>query len=168
MNRRTLIRTTGIASAGIGLAGCSGAPDAGADTTEPTDDVASVAPDVSLTVVRNASENPEPYEDPAGTVVPQESDALALDEVIFQRAGERGIVVSGNLSNTADRPFVHVAVEVILYDENETEDGLLDSATLRTTHGRLDAGNYWAWATTFGEPEFEVDYYSVEATARYD
>lgn len=159
---------TGIASAGIGLAGCSGAPDATADTTEPTDDAASIAPDVSLAVVRNASENPEPYEDPSGTVVPQESDALALEEVIFQRAGERGIVVSGNLVNTAGRPFVNVAVEVILYDENPEEDGVSDSESLRTTHGRLDADSYWAWATTFGEPEFEVDYYSVEATARYD
>lgn len=159
---------TGIASAGIGLAGCSGAPDVGADTTDTTDDAASIAPDVSLAVVRNASENAEPYEDPAGTVVPQESDAIALDEVIFQRAGGRGIVVSGNLTNAADRPFVNVAVEVTLYDENQTADGLLDSVSLRTTHGRLDADSYWAWATTFGEPEFEVDYYSVEATARYD
>lgn len=167
MNRRNLIRMTGIASAGIGLAGCSGAPEAD-DTTDTTDEAESNAPEVSVVVVRNASENPEPYEDPSGTVVPQESDAIALDGVIFQRAGDRGIVVAGDVNNTGDRPFESVTIEVTLYDENPTEDGILDSASKETTHGSLGTGRTWQWATTFDEPEFEIDYYSVEATADYD
>ena len=171
MNRRQFIRTAGVVSAGIALGGCSGSPDAAADTTDTTattDDPASIAPDVSVAVVRNASEDPEPYEDPSGTVVPQESDALALEKVIFQRAGERGVVVSGDVVNTADRPFESVAVEVTLYDEDPSEEAVAQSTKKQTTHGRLGVDRTWQWATTFDEPDFEIDYYAVEATAGYD
>lgn len=93
-----------------------------------------------MTLVRNAPENPGPYEDPVGTVTPQESEELVLDGFTFQHAGEKGLVVAGDATNTGDRQFQNAVVEVTLHDRNETEDELLDSASEQTSHERLDAG----------------------------
>ncbi|MFW6265876.1 MAG: FxLYD domain-containing protein [Halanaeroarchaeum sp.] len=161
MNRRRFIQVGGAVAAGAGLSGCGGP---GSDEDDTDDGEA----DVRVSVVRNAPENPGPYEDPGGTVTPQESDALALDGVIFQRAGEKGLIVAGDATNTSDRPFASLSVEVTLYDENETGDELLDSVSTQTEHGSLDAGETWQWAATFDDqPEFEIDYYSVVATGSY-
>jgi|AntRauTorcE11898_2_1112593.scaffolds.fasta_scaffold05233_4 hypothetical protein len=165
MNRRQLIQTVGIGAATAGLAGCS-APDDSADGA--TDGASGGDADVSVVVVRNAPENPGPYEEPVGTVSPQESDQLALNEFTFQRAGEKGLVVAGDAANIGDRPLENVVVEVTLNDKNETEDELLDSASKQTSRERLETGEEWQWAATFREePEFEIDYYVVEATADY-
>lgn len=165
MKRRQLIQTVGIGAATATLAGCAGPGGASGETTDAPDrDDA----DVSVTVVRNAPENPGPYEEPVGTVEPQESDELALNKFTFQRAGEKGIVVAGDATNIGDRPLQNVVVEVTLHDTNEAEDELLDSASEQTSRERLDTGDTWQWAATFDdEQEFEIDYYVVRATANY-
>jgi hypothetical protein len=165
MKRRQFIQTVGIGTATASLAGCTdsdGTPD------ETTDEASGDDVDVSAIVVRNAPENPEPYENPVGTVAPQESDELTLDGFTFQRAGEKGLVVAGDATNTGDRPFQNVVVEITLHDRHETEDELLDSVSVQTSHERLDTGETWQWAVTFDdEQEFEIDYYVVRATASY-
>lgn len=56
-----------------------------------------------------------------------------------------------------------------LYDENETEDGLLDSTSNRSEHDEFPAGETWQWAVTFGdEPLPNIDYYSVTAVGKFD
>lgn len=161
MNRRTFLRTTSVAAASAVLAGCTGT---GSDEGTGT----AAEADVSATVVRNAPENSGPYEDAVGTVTNQEADELDFENLQFQRAGQQGLVVAGDLTNTADRAFESVAVEVTLYDANEAEDDILDSASQQTDHGELAAGDTWQWAATFEEePEFEIDHYAVEATADY-
>jgi hypothetical protein len=126
MMRRRFIQTVGIGTATASLAGC---------TASDGDEA-----DVSVTLVRNAPENPGPYEDPVGTVTPQESEELILEGFTFQRAGQKGLVVAGDATNTGDRQFQNVAVEVTLHDRHETEDELLDSASEQTSHENLDAG----------------------------
>lgn len=158
MNRRTFLRTTGLAAASASLAGCTG-------TGDDADGGASGA-DVSASLVRNAPENPAPAEDAVGSVTHQESDVLLLEGLVFQRAGEKGLVVAGDATNDGDRAFEELSVEVTLYDQNESEDDVLDSTSVRTDHGRLAAGDTWQWAATFDEePAFEIDRYAVEATA---
>ncbi|WP_276255481.1 FxLYD domain-containing protein [Halomontanus rarus] len=156
MNRRKFVWTISAVIASCGLAGCTVFENGENDA------------DVSATVVRNAPENPGPYEDAVGPVTPQESDALSLDEFTFQRAGQKGVVVAGDAANTGDQPFGSVNIEVTLFDENESEDSIFDSASEQAEHGRLEAGETWQWAATFDdEPEFQIDYYSVEASANY-
>jgi|AntRauMinimDraft_4_1070384.scaffolds.fasta_scaffold00788_4 hypothetical protein len=158
MNRRTFLRTTGLAAASVGVAGCTG--DGGGDGAS--------GADVSASVVRNAPENPAPAADAVGPVTHQESDVLLLENLLFQRAGEKGLVVAGDATNDGDRPFEELAVEVTLYDQNDAGDDILDSVTERAEHDRLDAGDTWQWAATFDdEPAFEIDRYSVESTADY-
>lgn len=166
MNRRTFLRTTGLAAASAGLAGCTGTGDGGGGGGGGGD--AGSGADVSAAVVRNAPDNPAPAADAVGPVTHQESDVLLLANLIFQRAGEKGLVVAGDATNDGDRPFEELSVEVTLYDQNDTGDDILDSVTERTEHDRLDAGGTWQWAATFeNEPAFEIDRYSVEATADY-
>ncbi|WP_256301854.1 FxLYD domain-containing protein [Haloarchaeobius salinus] len=153
MKRRQFIQTVGVGTATVSLAGC---------TASDGDEA-----DVSVTLVRNAPENPGPFEDPVGTVTPQESEELIIDGFTFQRAGQKGLVVAGDARNTGDRPLQNVVVEVTLHDRNESEDELLDSASEQSSHERLDTGETWQWATTFDEQEFQIDYYVVKATASY-
>jgi len=164
MKRRHLIQTACIGTATIGLGGCVGP---GGTRDETTDEDTGDDADVAVIIVRNAPENPGPYDDPVGTVEPQESDELTLDELTFQRAGEKGLVVAGDTTNTGDRPFQDVEIAVTLNDRHETEDELLDSASERTSRDRLGDGETWQWALTFGEQAFEIDYYVVRATADY-
>ncbi|MFD1600825.1 FxLYD domain-containing protein [Halobellus rarus] len=164
MKRRQFIQTVGIGTATASLAGCT----APGGTPDGTTDVANGdEADILVTLVRNAPENPGPYEDPVGTVTPQESEELILDGFTFQRAGEKGLVVAGDATNAGDRQLQNVVVEVTLHDRNETEDEILDSASEQTTHERLDTGETWQWATTFDEQEFQIDYYVIRATASY-
>lgn len=157
MNRRHFLRVTGIAAASVATAGCGGYG------TRDEDDA-----DVSVTVVRNAPDNPGPFVESAETVTEQGSEALAVDGIVFQRAGEKGLVVAGDATNTSDRAFGTITVAVTLYDEHETEDELLDSTTEEAERGRLGVGETWQWAATFGErPAFDVDYYAVTAAADY-
>lgn len=165
MKRRHFVQTVSIGTITAGLAGCGSPSGTTDETTDVTD---SDDADVSVTVVRNAPEDPGPYEDPVGTVEPQESEELALDGFTFQQAGEKGLVVVGDATNIGDRQFRNVVVEVTLHDTNETEDELLDSVSQQTSQDRLDTGETWQWATTFDdEQEFEIDYYVVRATASY-
>lgn len=165
MNRRGFLRTGCVVALSAGLAGCSGL---GSDADTTTAVAAADDVDVTVAVVRNAPENPGPYEDPAGTVAPQESEALALEGIVLQRAGQQGLVVAGDAVNVGDRPLADLTVEVTLYDENTVEDEIFDSASERTGRDRLAAGDTWQWAATFGdEPEFQIDYYAVVATASY-
>lgn len=165
MNRRQFVRTVGVGTAAASLAGCSGSVGGSGGTV---DGASGDDADVSVTIVRNAPENPGPLEDPVGTVTEQESNELVLDGFIFQRAGQKGLVVAGDARNEGDRPFQDVAVEVTLNDTNEARDELFDSANVQTSRERLDTGDTWQWAATFDEePEFEVDYYVVRATASY-
>jgi hypothetical protein len=163
MKRRQFGRTAGVAGASLTLGGCTQIRSDRGDAGE-ADDVGD--PDVSVTVVRNVPENPGPYEDPGGTATPQESDALALNGIVFQRAGDKGLVVAGNAVNTGSSELSGVTVEVTLYDE--TQGDTSERVNGRTERGSLGIGEAWEWAVTFGEkPEFEVNYYSVEATANY-
>jgi hypothetical protein len=158
MNRRTFLQATGLAATSAGLAGCTGA--GGGDTDS--------GADVSATVVRNAPENPAPAADAVGPVTHQESDVLLLANLIFQRAGEKGVVVAGDATNDGDQAFEDVTVEVSLWDADESEDANPQSATAQTDHGRLAAGETWQWAATFEEdPGFEIEHYAVTATANY-
>lgn len=162
MNRRTFLRTTGVAVASAGLAGCTGTGDDGGGGGDGS------GADVSAAVVRNAPENPAPAADAVGPVTHQESDVLLLADLVFQRAGQKGVVVAGDATNDGGQAFEELSVEVTLYDQNESEDGILDSLTARTEHERLDPGDTWQWAATFDEdPAFEIDRYAVEATADY-
>jgi len=157
MNRRTFLRATSLAAVSAGLAGCTGTSDSGGGDV-----------DVSTTVVRNAPENPAPAADAVGPVTQQESDVLLLADLVFQRAGERGVVVAGDATNDGDRAFSDVTVEVSLWDGNASEDDIADSATAQTDHGRLEASDTWQWAATFEEdPRFEIARYAVTATANY-
>ena len=172
MNRRTFLRTTGVAVASAWIAGCTGTDDGGGSGGgggggggggETGSDA-----DVSATVVRNAPDNPAPAADAVGPVTHQESDVLLLTNLIFQRAGEKGLVVAGDATNGGEQAFEDVTVEVTLYDENEAEDGILDSTSVQTDRGQLAAGDTWQWAATFDEePAFEIDHYAVQATADY-
>lgn len=164
MKRRQFIQTIASGATTASLAGCN-APRRATDET--TDVVNGDDADVSVTLVRNAPENPGPYEDPNGTITPQESEELLFDGFTFQRAGQKGLVVAGDATNAGDRPLQNVVVEVTLHDSNETEDELLDSASEQTGHERLDTNETWQWAVTFGEQEFQIDYYVVKATASY-
>lgn len=140
----------------------------GADTDE-TGTLDADDADVSVSVVNKVPEDPGPFENESvAAITEQESDALALDGIIFQRAGQKGLVVSGDATNTSGRTFDAITVEVTLYDENDTEDRILDSTTERDNHGQLDAGETWQWAATFGEqPEFQLDSYAVTVAANY-
>lgn len=159
MDRRTFIRTAGIVATSAGLAGCTGTG-GGADGDG--------GADVSAAVVRNAPENPAPAADAVGPVTNQESDVLLLENLVFQRAGQKGVVVAGDATNDGDRAFEELSVEVTLFDQNDSDDDVLDSATERTEHGRLDAGQTWQWAATFeDDPAFEIDRYAVESTADF-
>lgn len=164
MKRRQLIQTVGVGTVTVTLAGCS-APEGTADGT--TDVASGETADVSVTLLRNAPENPGPYEDPVGTVTPQESEDLLVDGFTFQRADDKGIAVAGDATNAGDRQLGNVDVEVTLNDRNETEDELLDSTSEQTSHERLDTDETWQWALTFDEQEFEIDYYVIVATADY-
>lgn len=170
MNRRTFLRTTGLAATSAVIAGCTGdgaGDGGGAGGGGAADDGGSGA-DVSASVVRSAPENPAPAADAVGPVTHEESEVLLLEGLVFQRAGEKGLVVAGDATNDGDRPFEELSVEVTLYDQNDAGDDILDSVTERTEHDRLAAGDTWQWAATFGEePAFEIEVYSVEATADY-
>ncbi len=150
-----------VAAASAALAGCTGT---GADDGGGTGDEA----DAAAVIVRNAPENPGPYEEGVAPLTNHESEELALESVQFQRAGQKGLVVAGDLVNASDRAFESVSVEVTLYDSNENQDDILDSASKESEHGDLEAGATWQWAATFEEePEFEIDHYGVAATADY-
>ncbi|NIB98579.1 FxLYD domain-containing protein [Halobacterium sp. R2-5] len=150
-----------VAAASAALAGCTGP---GSDESAGAADEA----DAAAVIVRNAPENPGPYEEGVAPLTNHESEELALENVQFQRAGQKGLVVAGDLTNASDRAFESASVEVTLYDANENQDSILDSASKESTHGELAAGATWQWAATFEEvPEFEIDHYSVAATANY-
>lgn len=124
--------------------------------------------DVSATVIRNAPENPAPAEDAVGPVTDQESDVLLLANLIFQRAGEKGVVVAGDATNDGDQAFSDVTIQASLWDADVPEDANPQSATTQTDHGRLEAGATWQWAATFEEdPGFEIEHYAVQAAANY-
>lgn len=170
MNRRTFLRTTGVAVASAGIAGCTGTGDSPADGGGggggggDTDGEA----DVSATVIRSAPENPAPAADAVGPVTHQESDVLILSDLVFQRAGQKGVVVAGDATNDGDQAFSDVTIHASLWDADEPEDANPQSATTQTDHGRLEAGATWQWAATFEEdPGFEIEHYAVTATANY-
>lgn len=164
MNRRTFVQTALAATASVSLAGCPGS-----DTNKggsPT--ISSDNADVEIAIGRNAPENQAPYEDSVSDVSPQDSDALSLENVIFQRAGQRGIVVAGDTTNKGDSAFELLNVEVALYNRDEEGAGVHDSTTEQIEHGRLETGETWQWAATFGsEPSFPIDYFTVQVLANY-
>ncbi|GAB3679973.1 hypothetical protein GCM10028857_02030 [Salinarchaeum chitinilyticum] len=164
MNRRTFVQTTVAAAASVGLAGCPGSgTNGGGSSTISADDA-----DVEVAIGRNAPENQAPYEDSVTEVPPQGSDALSLENVIFQRAGERGIVVAGDSTNTGDSALQPVNVVVALYDRDQEGSGVHDSVSARTEYGRLETGETWQWAVTFGdEPPFPIDYFTVQVLANF-
>lgn len=97
---------------------------------------------------------------------PTDSSALDVTNLIFQRAGDRGVVVAGDVENAAQQSFSAVEVEVTLFDENEVEDDLLDSMTRQATQGGLDPGAAWQWAVKFpNDPVPEIDFYAIRLRA---
>ncbi|WP_248516480.1 FxLYD domain-containing protein [Salinarchaeum laminariae] len=164
MNRRQFVRTALTATATVGVAGCSGsgtnsggAPDVDPDTA-----------DVEVAIGRNAPQNQSPYEDSVGNVVPRESEELSMSDVIFQRAGERGIVVAGDATNTGDRVLRPLNAEVVLYNRDEEGHGVRDATSTQAERDRLGAGDTWQWAVTFGsDPSFPIDYFTVQIVANF-
>lgn len=164
MHRRRFLQTGGITAVSIAVAGCPATGDdapANRNIDGPDD------ADAMVVVTRNAPQNQAPFEDSVEDLPPQESDAMTVGGVIFQRAGERGLVVAGDLTNTAEDPFELVNVEVVLYDRSDV-GAVLDSTGRQTVHGELDPGSTWQWATLFREePDFEIDYFTVQALASF-
>jgi hypothetical protein len=164
MNRRRFLQTSVAIAASAAVAGCP-LQDGNRDSAT-IDDYADA--DASAAVVRRAPEPQAPYEDSVGEVSPQESDALAIEGLVYQRAGERGLVVSGDATNTGDRQFAVVEVRVLLYERDDSTGAVDESTGEEVTHGSLDPGETWQWAAIFGsEPEFEVELFSVEAAANF-
>lgn len=164
MNRRRFLKTSVAVAASAAVAGCplqnGGRSSASIDDRDDAD--------ASVAVVRRAPEPQAPYENSVGDVSPRESDALAIGGLIYQRAGERGLVVSGDATNTSDSQFGAVEVQVTLYRRDDATEEVEDSTGETVTRGSLDSGETWQWAAIFGsEPAFEVELFSVEAAANF-
>lgn len=166
MNRRRFVRAAASIAATAGVAGCAGGPPGPAGTDGA--DGAGGNADVSTTVVQNVpdGDGADPRAD--RDVTETGAGNVLLESIVFQRAGEKGLVVAGELVNRSDRAFEEVAVEVTLFDANEVEDDLLDSASADYRDGRLAPGNTWQWAVTIpDDPAFRIDYFAVTARAQY-
>lgn len=157
MNRRRFARTAASIAATAGVAGCLGGGDGAAEGS-----------DVSVTVVQNAPNGDSGDVRADRDVTETGAEGILLESIVFQRAGEKGLVVAGELVNRGDRAFGSVGVEVTLYDANEVEDDLLDSASSDHQDGRLAPGDTWQWAVTIpDDPAFQIDYFAVTARAQY-
>lgn len=155
MDRREFVYAAGGVAVSAALAGCSLPGQSDGETT------------VSETVVRDVPGD----EDDGGdySVTETASPHVAVNGVIFQRAGQKGAVVAGDVENDGNHAFESVTAEVSLYDENEVEDDILDSTVQQTSRDSLDPGATWQWAVTFRDtPLPEIDYYAVTARGEYD
>lgn len=165
MHRRQFVRTAGIVTLSVGLAGCPASDGEGTamrDIDGPDD------ADVVEAIGRTAPDAQAPFEDSVEDVPPQDSEALDLSGIIFQRAGERGIVIAGDLTNTGDDPLGIVNVETTLYDRGDDGEAVLDSTSRQTERSDLDPDETWQWATLYrDEPDYEIDYFAVQALGNF-
>jgi hypothetical protein len=165
MERRTFVRGACIVATSVGLAGCTLGPGRADDETE----TPASEGDAVETIARDVPSDEEDVVQTPQDVDTVESDFIDLDGVRFQRAGEKGIAVSGDAENAADRTFEDFYVEVTLYDQNEAEDELLDSTSEQEDHDEFEPGETWQWAVTFGdEPLPNIDYYTVTGVGWFD
>lgn len=124
--------------------------------------------DVVEAIGRTAPGVQAPFEDSVEDVPPQDSEALDLSGIIFQRAGERGIVVAGDLTNTGDDSLGIVNIETTLYDRAEDGQAVYDSTSRQTERSDIESGETWQWATLYrDEPDYEIDYFAVQALGRF-
>ena len=164
LNRRQFVQAAGGIAASASLAGCGGGGN-GSDNGEF---------DVTVRIVNNAPQTGDQSEMGSGDevspdVTATQSDALDVTEVIFQRAGPKGLVVAGNVQNQSDHTFEEILVDVTLYDSREVEDNIFDSTSNQSHHDTLEFGDTWRWAVKFrDDPEFTIDYYAVTIKGRYD
>lgn len=156
--RRQFLSAAGTVAAGVTLAGCTGDDDgAGSGEFDVTARIVSDAP-------KPLNENPSEV---TPNVTPANAEALSLNDVLLQRAGPKGILVSGDVSNDADESFSEILIESQLYDSREGET-VYNSIANQTRHDGLPAGEQWQWAVKFtDDPVFTIDYYAVTARGRY-
>lgn len=167
MNRRRFILTAGSIAASAAVAGCAGGPGSSGG--------AGGSAAASTTVVQNVPEeagsDASPGTDGGSPAVTETgAEELLLESIIYQPAGQKGLVVAGELRNRSDRAFEETHVEVTLYDGNEATDEILDRVQEQVSRDEpLEAGNTWQWAATFRDkPSFPVDYFSVTGRGDYD
>jgi len=150
----------------VGLAGCPATTDDGGRTREI--DGPETA-DVVESIGRTAPEAQAPFEDSVEDVPPQDAAEITLNGIIFQRAGERGLVIAGDLMNTGDQTFGIVSVETVIYDRDQDTKQVLESEQRETERGNLDAGETWQWATLYrSEPDYTIDYFTIRALANFE
>lgn len=155
MRRRKFVKSASSILISATIAGCTFSDETGPKTT------------VTETVVKDAPGDGDKNVGDGAT--PTTSPDIALGDITFQRAGAKGLLVAGDLTNRSDRAFEQVVVEVTVYDENETRDELLDSAVEQETRESVPPGAGWQWAATFrNSPLPEIDYYAVRARGHYD
>lgn len=157
MNRRQFIQTGGSIAVSTAIAGCAGGPGSGDGG-----DVARTVVVQNVPEAAGADATPGDNEGSAA-VTETEAEEVLLESIIYQPAGQKGLVVAGELQNRSDQSFEEASVKVTLYDENEAQDNILDSGSNWAEYDEnLGAGNTWQWAVTFQEqPTFPVDYFSV-------
>lgn len=154
MRRRQFVKTAAGFLVSSSVAGCAMQDDAGEETT------------ITETVVRDVPADED--DDVGDRATETASPNIGLNDIRFQRAGQKGLVVAGDLLNESGRAFEEVVIEVTLYDENEMVDGLFDSAEEQETRESLEAGAWWQWATTFRDsPLPEIDYFAVTGRGTY-
>lgn len=167
MHRRRFVRAAGIAAVSVGLAGCPATSGDGGNRA--TDISGPEEADVVESMGRTAPEAQGPFEDSVEDVPPQDAEELTFDGLIFQRAGERGLVIAGDLTNTGDQPLGLVVIQSVIYNRDQDTEQVVESEESETERNGLDAGETWNWATLFrSEPEFEIDYYTVRALANFE
>jgi len=164
LNRRQFVQAAGAVAASASLAGCGeGGGESGNGEFDVAERIVNDAPQMGDQSETGTGDEVRP------DVTATQSDALDITEVIFQRAGPKGLVVAGNVQNQSDQTFAEILVEVTLYDSQEVQDNILDSTSNQSRHDALESDSTWRWAVKFrDDPEFTVDYYAVTIKGRYD
>lgn len=165
MNRRQFIRTAGIVAATAGLAGCPGSDSGGGDSPSV---IEGGQADVRTSIIHGAPEETDPFEDSVDVEVPLQDNVLVLDGLVYQPAGPRGLVISGNATNEGDRRLEAVVLTATVYTVGGADGGSRESESVEESHAGLDVGATWQWAATFSDPPDEIDFFGIDAIANYD